>query len=59
MKKVIVIGSGFSSLSAASYLAKEGLEVSIFEKNDIQREVQIRRKSDLSETIGIDSGASE
>ena len=34
MKKVIVIGSGFSSLSAASYLAKEGLEVSIFEKND-------------------------
>jgi len=34
MKKVIVIGSGFSSLSAASYLAKSGLEVSIFEKND-------------------------
>jgi len=34
MKKVIVIGSGFSSLSAASYLAKAGLEVSIFEKND-------------------------
>ncbi len=34
MKKVIVIGSGFSSLSAASYLAKEGLEVSIFEKNN-------------------------
>jgi phytoene desaturase len=35
MKKVIVIGSGFSSLSAASYLAGAGLEVSIFEKNDI------------------------
>ena len=35
MKKVIVIGSGFSSLSAASYLANAGLEVSIFEKNDI------------------------
>jgi phytoene desaturase len=34
MKRVIVIGSGFSSLSAASYLAKEGFEVSIFEKND-------------------------
>ena len=34
MKKIIVIGSGFSSLSAASYLAKEGFEVSIFEKND-------------------------
>lgn len=33
-KKVIIIGSGFSSLSAASYLAKEGFEVSVFEKNE-------------------------
>nr|WP_299383997.1 phytoene desaturase family protein [Allomuricauda sp.] len=33
MKKVIVVGSGFSSLSAACYLAKAGLEVEIFEKN--------------------------
>nr|WP_299175746.1 phytoene desaturase family protein [uncultured Allomuricauda sp.] len=33
MKKVIVIGSGFSSLSAACYLAKEGFEVELFEKN--------------------------
>lgn len=33
MKKVIVIGSGFSSLSAACYLAKAGLEVEVFEKN--------------------------
>jgi len=32
-KKVIVIGSGFSSLSAACYLAKEGFDVSIYEKN--------------------------
>ncbi|MFS4467457.1 phytoene desaturase family protein [Maribacter sp. 2210JD10-5] len=32
-KKVIVIGSGFSSLSAACYLAKAGYEVSIYEKN--------------------------
>ncbi|QWX84487.1 phytoene desaturase [Cellulophaga sp. HaHaR_3_176] len=31
--KVIVIGSGFSSLSAACYLAKDGYEVSIYEKN--------------------------
>ncbi len=29
----IVIGSGFSSLSSASYLAKEGFEVTILEKN--------------------------
>lgn len=32
-KKVIVIGSGFSSLSAACYLAKDGYNVSIYEKN--------------------------
>ncbi|RDY57629.1 phytoene desaturase family protein [Flagellimonas nanhaiensis] len=33
MKKVIVIGSGFSSLSASCYLAKAGYDVEIFEKN--------------------------
>lgn len=33
-KKVIIIGSGFSSLSAACYLAQEGFEVSIYEKNN-------------------------
>ena len=33
-KKVVVIGSGFSGLSAACYLAKEGYEVTILEKND-------------------------
>lgn len=32
-KTVSIIGSGFSSLSAACYLAKAGFEVSIFEKN--------------------------
>lgn len=32
-KKVTLIGSGFSSLAAASYLAKSGYDVSIFEKN--------------------------
>ena len=34
MKKIIVIGSGFSSLSAACYLAKEGFEVHLLEKNE-------------------------
>ncbi|MEO0573019.1 MAG: phytoene desaturase family protein [Bacteroidota bacterium] len=34
MKKVIIIGSGFSSLSSACYLAKAGFSVSVFEKND-------------------------
>lgn len=33
MKKAIVIGSGFSSLSASCYLAKAGFSVEIFEKN--------------------------
>ena len=33
-KKVFIIGSGFSSLSAACYLAKYGFDVSVFEKND-------------------------
>ena len=32
-KKVVVIGSGFSGLSAACYMAKAGWEVEIFEKN--------------------------
>lgn len=32
-KKIIVIGSGFSSLAAACYLAKDGHEVHIYEKN--------------------------
>ena len=34
MKSVIVIGSGFAGLSAASFLAKEGYDVTILEKND-------------------------
>ena len=33
-KNVIVIGSGFSSLSAACYLAKQGFEVNLYEKNE-------------------------
>ena len=34
MKKIIVVGSGFSSLSVASYLAQAGNQVEVFEKND-------------------------
>ena len=33
MKKVIVLGAGFSSISVASYLAKAGYNVEIYEKN--------------------------
>ena len=34
MKKIIIIGSGFSSLSAACYLAKKGHQVEVLEKNN-------------------------
>lgn len=33
MKKAVIIGSGFSSLSAACHMANAGYKVSIFEKN--------------------------
>lgn len=32
-KKIIILGAGFSSLSAACYLAKKGFQVTILEKN--------------------------
>ena len=32
-KKAIIIGSGFSGLSAAAFLAKSGIEVTVIEKN--------------------------
>lgn len=34
MKKVGIIGSGFSGLAAAALLAKSGYDVTVFEKND-------------------------
>ena len=33
-KSIYIIGSGFSSLSASCYLAKEGYKVTVLEKND-------------------------
>lgn len=35
MKKVAVIGSGFAGLSSAACLAKEGFDVTVFEKNSL------------------------
>lgn len=34
MKKISIIGSGFSGLSAAAYAAKDGFEVHVFEKHN-------------------------
>lgn len=33
-KKIAIVGSGFSSLAAASYLAKAGNTVTVYEKNE-------------------------
>ena len=33
-KEIVVIGSGFSSLAASCYLAKQGHSVQIYEKNE-------------------------
>ena len=33
MKRVAIIGSGFSGLSSAAFLAKEGYKVTVLEKN--------------------------
>lgn len=33
MKKITIIGSGFSALAASCYLAKQGHQVTVFEKN--------------------------
>ena len=34
MKKAVVIGSGFAGIAAASVLAKQGVSVTVLEKND-------------------------
>jgi phytoene desaturase len=34
MKEIVIIGSGFGSLSAACFLAKKGHKVSVYEKNE-------------------------
>ncbi|WP_417429086.1 phytoene desaturase family protein [Halpernia sp.] len=48
MKKVIVIGSGFSSLASACYMAKAGFDVTVLEKNE-----QIGGRASLWEKEGF------
>ncbi|GAA0872016.1 phytoene desaturase family protein [Gangjinia marincola] len=54
-KKVIVIGSGFASLSAACYLAKDGFKVTVLEKNG---SVGGRARQLLREGFTFDMGPS-
>ena len=35
MSKIVIIGSGFAGLSSAAYLAKEGHDVTVVEKNEM------------------------
>lgn len=54
-EKIVVIGSGFSSLSAACYLARQGYEVVLFEKN---REVGGRARQLKKDGFTFDMGPS-
>ena len=53
--KVIIIGSGVSSLSAASFLAKEGHDVTVIEKN---KEIGGRARKFSAEGFTFDMGPS-
>jgi phytoene desaturase len=55
MKKVVIIGSGFAGLSAASYLAKEDCDVTVLEKNAISGG---RARKFTSEGFTFDMGPS-
>lgn len=55
IKKIAVIGSGFSGLSAASYLAKGGFDVTVLEKNET---IGGRARMFQSEGFSFDMGPS-
>jgi len=55
VKKVAIIGSGFSSLSAAAYLAKEGYSVDVFEKN---KTIDGRARQYMQDGFTFDMGPS-
>ncbi len=53
MRKVIIIGAGFSGLSAACYLAKAGYQVEVFEKN---KDIGGRARQFKKEGFAFDMG---
>jgi len=53
MNKISIIGSGFSSMSAACYLASYGYEVNVYEKNDqIGGRARIMKKDGFTFDMG-------
>jgi len=54
-KKIIILGSGFSSLAASAYLAKAGFAVTILEKN---KEVGGRARQLIRDGFAFDMGPS-
>ena len=53
MKKAIIIGSGFSGLSSAAFLAKAGLKVTVVEKNEqIGGRARVLRENGFSFDMG-------
>ena len=55
MPKVTIIGSGFSSLAAACYLAQGGFQVDVYEKN---RTIGGRARQLIKEGFTFDMGSS-
>ncbi|MFP4268272.1 MAG: FAD-dependent oxidoreductase, partial [Spirochaetaceae bacterium] len=43
-KKTIIIGAGFGGLSAAAYLARDGYDVTVIEKNSWTGEMSVWMK---------------
>ncbi len=52
-RKIVIIGSGFSSLAASCYLAKKGYDVTIYEKNNtIGGRARVLKKNGFKFDIG-------
>ena len=48
-KKAIVIGAGFAGLSSATYLAQEGWNVTVIEKNEMADQILETERKQRSE----------